>query len=649
MEPFIEVVLADTGDISSKKPVFTPQETLYDPCNVTLVCKDGEEFKAHRRVLSEASSFFERLLNSDMKESKEGVVRLEMFSELGLRDILEFIYTGSVQILDDAHAQELIAMADYLLLPRLTTLTERFLVKNLKIDISNAISTYHFAVRYRCQELTLLIEHFILANFTSVAKTHDFLELSKEEVKMWISSDDIDVNAEEDVFKIILTWVDHEKSERKKHFAELFREVRLVHVSRDYLHCHIVTNDLVNDCCMDLVKVAMEFTNSNNYHYFSVKPRKSLETPVIVVCKEEGGFKSRVPRFTYWEDNLLYYPREETWAWSRGTVPPNTENVVSCQGKLYFISPEDKRISCYDSFSNTWISLPYEERRRISQLFVRNEDEIYALMYEDERSCPECIAKCIARCPRRTCQTFNGCARRHLSFLTKYKPETNSWEDITSFDGSRVSICIVAKDEFVYFLGGYELSIDQRGTLRTSNKFDLSTNTWDKIADLQDVRASAYGTAVEGKIFVVGGTAFNDDLSGFLPVTSCEVYDETTNEWQFIANLNSSLKRSVTHGLAGASCDRKIYLLSHERKKEEKMIALDGIIECYDPIKNEWSEKPRIPLFRFFRDDIDSLHDEFICCSMRVIKRSNFLQEGSIPNIRSTLLSNGAKRKCAIM
>ena len=330
MEPFIEIILADTGDVSTKKPVFTPQETLYPPCNVTLVCKDGEEFKAHRGVLSEASTFFERLLNSDMKESNEGVVRLEILSELGLRDILEFIYTGSVQILDDAHAQELIAMADYLLLPRLTTLANRFLEKNLKIDISNAISTYHFAVRYRCQELTSLTEHFILANFTSVAKTHDFLELSKDEVKIWISSDDIDVNAEEDVFKIILTWVDHEKSERKKHFAELFREVRLVYVSRDYLHCHIVTNDLVNDngdCCMDLVKVAMEFTNSNNHHYFSVKPRKSLETPVIVVCIQEYGFKSGRLRPRYLEDNLLYCPREETWAWSRGTVPPNIENV----------------------------------------------------------------------------------------------------------------------------------------------------------------------------------------------------------------------------------------------------------------------------------------------------------------------------------
>jgi len=33
--------------------------------DVTLVAKDGKEFKAHRQVLSEASPFFEKLLSSE--------------------------------------------------------------------------------------------------------------------------------------------------------------------------------------------------------------------------------------------------------------------------------------------------------------------------------------------------------------------------------------------------------------------------------------------------------------------------------------------------------------------------------------------------------------------------------------------------------
>jgi len=52
-----------------------------DPCDITLVVKDGKQFQVHGNVLSKASPFFERLLSSDMKESNEGVIRLHTITE----------------------------------------------------------------------------------------------------------------------------------------------------------------------------------------------------------------------------------------------------------------------------------------------------------------------------------------------------------------------------------------------------------------------------------------------------------------------------------------------------------------------------------------------------------------------------------------
>ena len=158
-----------------------------------------------------------------MKESYEGVVRLKMLTELGMRDTLEFIHIGNIQISDANNARELIKMADYLDLPHLKTLAERFLVINL--NASNAISTYYFAESYRCEQLISVSKNCIFANITTLNTTKEFLNPSIREVKIWIASDEINVNAEEDVFKIVLAWIDHEKSERRKYFAELFREV----------------------------------------------------------------------------------------------------------------------------------------------------------------------------------------------------------------------------------------------------------------------------------------------------------------------------------------------------------------------------------------------------------------------------------------
>ena len=68
------------------------------PSDVTLVVKDGKKFQAHRSVISQASSFFEKCLNRDMKEKNEGVIRLEMVSESQMADILAPVVRKPIKI-----------------------------------------------------------------------------------------------------------------------------------------------------------------------------------------------------------------------------------------------------------------------------------------------------------------------------------------------------------------------------------------------------------------------------------------------------------------------------------------------------------------------------------------------------------------------
>ena len=608
----------------SKKRVFIPHETRNHPFDVTLAVEDGREFKAHRRVLSKASPFFEKLLNSDMKETNEGLIRLEMLTEPGLRDILEFIYTGRVKIQSEDNAQELIAMADYLVLPHLKSLAGKVLAKEL--DASNSISTYYFAERYRCEELISISKNFILRNFTTVAKTQDFLNLSSKEVKLWLSSDDINVSAEDDVFKIILSWIDLEKSERKEYFAELFREVRLVCISLDFLRSDIATNDLVNinKGCMELVSHAMEFIKAKDHHQLSVKPRKSLETSVMVLCVQRSRNKS---------DITCYDPREDTWSCLRDIVPPSIDIVASCYDKIYFLSQRESKLLCYDSFSNSWTPLKYEEKRRVLNLFVRNDDEMYALVSDSQIFCDECVSL--------RGRGFNfPCRKKHLSYLTKYKPESNSWDDISSFDlGQRIRICIVCKDNFVYFLGGYAEDREDR-YLRDADRYDLNTNKWDKIAELRLHRQNAQGAVAYGKIFIAGGT--ND----YSP-TTCEMYKESTDVWQLIASMRVTILDYRPNLLCGMVCtDGKLYAMNHFIKYSRSFRG----IECYDHNKDAWNEKTRI------EKQFEIGADEVIC-SMRVFKGCKFLQQASrsvlddMDCVSSSLeeSTSSGKRKCAIM
>ena len=129
-----------TSSSGTENELFMPKETPDKRCDVILLVEDGKEFKAHKQVLSKASSFFEKLLNSDMKESREGIVRLEMFSESAMMNTLQFIYTGDVQILAEDNARDLVVSADYFFLPNLKTLAEEALAKML--NTSNCFSAY---------------------------------------------------------------------------------------------------------------------------------------------------------------------------------------------------------------------------------------------------------------------------------------------------------------------------------------------------------------------------------------------------------------------------------------------------------------------------------------------------------------------------
>ena len=219
-------------------------------------------------------------------------------------DILEFIYTGGVQRIAPEISPDLIMMADYLIPPHLKALAEKvFFVKNLIMSTSDCISAYYFAERYHYKEVGDKAKKFINANFITVAKTEDFVNLSSKEFNSWISSDHVYVNAEEDVLKVILTWIDRHKSERRKYFADLFRQVRLVSVALDYLHSDIATNDLVKDTegCLDLVEDSLKIINSENFKHVSVQPRISLMTRTHAIV---AGVENHL---------LCYFPSEDRW------------------------------------------------------------------------------------------------------------------------------------------------------------------------------------------------------------------------------------------------------------------------------------------------------------------------------------------------
>ena len=109
--------------------------------------------------------------------------------------------------------------------------------------------------------------------------------------------------------------------------------------------------------------------------------------------------------------------------------------------------------------------MSHKEHRKLLKVFVINDEEVYALLCEDIAFCPECISL-------RSRGSYESCGRTHLSFIAKLDPESGSWKDISSFDlGVRRGICVEARGNYVYFLGGY--ADDRRESLRDIDRYDI--------------------------------------------------------------------------------------------------------------------------------------------------------------------------------
>ena len=552
-----------------------------DASDFTLILKHGQEMRVSRNEIAAASDFFSTLLNSDMRENKEGTVRLEHITEACMRDVLEFIRSGSVEITTPENAKELIEAAEYLLLDSLKTSSEKYLVQET-LTSSNCMSIYYFAEQYRCQELTMKTRQFILSNFAAVSESQDFLSLDNQQVVEWICSDDVAVSTEDVIFKVIVRWIQHSKSERKGKFEELFRYVRLSFISRDYLLSDVLANDLVSGCsnCLKLAKDAVEGKCSFQ------SPRIFFDTHLVVYMGKET--------FCYEPDGDKWYKLADTHLTytNTNTNPycPGPYKMCSCQGKL-FVFPNSanvchKKAEKFDPSLNGWTTFDYQTGQASRQTFglavVRG--QLFAVHND----------------PSEWVRTrSNAFLPRHFmtSFcVSKYNFKSNTWTVVHCNRHKPVAArdaCIIAMDRYLYVIGGLMLtdldSISPPYRIDTtslhSGMRDGGNLSWDRITEMKKPRTGACGTAAHGKIFIAGGL-----VRGGCYCVSCEVYNIEADEWQLIASLNSPRIFGSMVYLKGI-----LYVVGgrgHDQNYDKRVMA----VESYDFEEKKWKEKTKLPI-----------------------------------------------------
>ena len=574
MEAVNELILSDPSkhlqELAQRLDILRRNEGF---CDITISVK-GKQFRAHKAVLAAISPFFLTLLNSDMKESSEKLITLELeeATEAVMEDVLKYVYTGNLLVTEE-RAHNLIATANYLLLPGIKTMAESF-VKDI-FTTENCMFNYYFAEKYQCLELKEKARQVINSNFTDVMETEDFLKLEAKQVLEWVSSDDIIVNAEDDVFKGIVRWVSHSKSEREGDFPELLHQIRLMSVSRDFLLKKLLEEELTT--MADAMEVIL---NSIDGRIHQREPRKCLETHMngIFVC---GGRKT-----------LGYFPKQNKW-YRLADAPFHHQDhfLAQCRSKVYIADGKSRKMGesevmeYYKPAMNTWGSILQTTSSNdyldsFLQVIVLN-DVLYGL-------------------------SFNSLSRCHIY---QYDAGTNNWLEMNA-PSRKDNPCVVSDEEHIYVIGGKLMSFGIPA-LSTASRFDPHNNKWEVVASLNEGRYRAFGAAMGGKIYVAGGRN-----RGGGSMSSCEVYNPSSDEWQLMPSLkvprcNASM----------VCCEGRLYVLGGTTILSRKRSSRPLTVEEFDSERQIWVNKSVIPVESFEMSEDQKRQNLFRACSVQFCKQ----------------------------
>ena len=509
-----------------------------DSCDLILEVGSGDDqarLKAHRNVLCAASPFFYNALNTEMKEKKEGVIRLEEASKGLMEDILEYLYTGHVYI-SERNAVDLLAMADYLIIPSLKVKSCELISQSM--SHTNCLLFYYAAMRYQCTGLQERTRNFIFANFMSVTGTDDFLELSRKQVEEWISSDEIKLKSEEEVFQVIVRWMEEREIGEHEEFFQLLRHVRFMHVPRSYVLSNILPHPLVkgSETC---VAFALDSTKTTSLNGLARPPRNCLKR-----C-EDGLFT--IGR----EKSFCYLPSENKWhemcnLLSKKNCYPCSSAVVC--GKLYVSVEEHRIIERYDPFSNSWVSL-------MSNRGVDTYERLALANFQ---------GSLFAVGGKTSDQVVNK--------VQKYNPDTDLWQEVAPMSVARAGVCVVADESSMYAIGGWS----RIGVLNVVEKYDPQRNSWSKVASTREKKAYCCGVLVDSKVFLFGGVKRKVPA---IISTLIEIYDPVSDGWTSVQN---TFLRSIP--ISAVSLKEEIFVLV--RKKENERVIHQ--VNIYHGETNEW-------------------------------------------------------------
>jgi N-acetylneuraminic acid mutarotase len=173
--------------------------------------------------------------------------------------------------------------------------------------------------------------------------------------------------------------------------------------------------------------------------------------------------------------------------------------------------------------------------------------------------------------------------------LEAYDLQANSWSTRTPMPTARLTAASAVIGGKLYVVGGVDVVDSHNHVLDALEAYDPTTDSWAMLAPLPRARNYLAAAAVNGKLYVFGGTTTDAQQSA---VADVDIYDPATNTWTSGAPM-----LAPRYTMGAATLNGIIYLVGGYDRADGYQGRL-RTVEAYDPVTDSWSTKASSPTSR---------------------------------------------------
>jgi hypothetical protein len=510
-------------------------------CDVVLLV--GEEtFPAHKALLCSAGGYFSAMFEHDLREKNAREIELPTVCPSIMDGVLDYIYTGEINLGDLTQSQNVLIAADYLNLARLREASMVHMKSFL--TTSNFLHTLTFAEQYNFEELSEIVCCFAQSNFTAIVQERKHLEFTVDQLVKVLKSDDLVVEKEEYVFDAIVQWITHHPG-KEGSISTLFPHVRLCEIPESTIVDKILRENLIlsnenslNVALAHLKEVMYLKGFCDDQVAANRKPRQVVEAVILLSGSNQP---------------LCYIPSMQGWylmpsmQWEHKNTP-----ITLCNAKLYVTSGRSgigliAQTEYYNPQTNTWSSTGSLPASNYWPGLVSLLGFLYLVGGRTPTS--------------------------RLKTVWRYDPRINQWDMVSSLREERSGPAVVTCMNHIYAIGGRK---NPNEDLSTCERYSPQTNEWKPVASMKTGRSLAAAATIGHRIFVIGGS--EDSGMYQLAIPTNEVYDCLLDEWSLIARCQAD---RVAPGIC--SLANNIYIFGG-RNQQQSLTT----VEVYDSTTDMW-------------------------------------------------------------